>query len=44
VYLQSKRNGATAKWFFKQILKRHGDELEILLLINCEVMMWLIEN
>jgi putative transposase len=27
VYLQSKRNGATAKRFFKRILKRHGDEL-----------------
>ncbi|MFT6310260.1 MAG: putative transposase [Porticoccus sp.] len=26
VYLQSKRNGATAKRFFKRILKRHGDE------------------
>jgi putative transposase len=26
VYLQSKRNGATAKRFFKRILKRHGGE------------------
>jgi putative transposase len=26
VYLQSKRNGATAKRFFKCILRRHGDE------------------
>jgi putative transposase len=26
VYLQSKRNGATAKLFFKRILKRHGGE------------------
>jgi putative transposase len=26
VYLQSKRNGATAKRFFKRILKRYGDE------------------
>ncbi len=27
MYLQSKRKGATAKRFFKRILKRHGDEL-----------------
>jgi putative transposase len=26
VYLQSRRNGATAKRFFKRILKRHGSE------------------
>ena len=26
VYLQSKRNGANAKRFFKRILKRHGEE------------------
>jgi putative transposase len=26
VYLQPKCNGATAKRFFKRILKRHGDE------------------
>ena len=26
IYLQSRRNGTTAKRFFKRILKRHGDE------------------